>query len=91
MLLNDHVVDLIEEGFDVAARIAHLADLTLIGRRIAPIHFALCVQRLLTCSVMVCRHDRPTLPGTTASNSAICRLGPSGIFPLRMELRNRYE
>jgi DNA-binding transcriptional LysR family regulator len=35
------MVDLIEEGFDVAARIGHLANPTLIGRRIALIHFAL--------------------------------------------------
>jgi len=36
MTLNDRMVDLVDEGFDVAVRIGRLADSTLIAKKIAP-------------------------------------------------------
>ena len=39
---NDRTVDLMQEGFDLAIRIANLPDSSLIARRLAPIEFVLC-------------------------------------------------
>ncbi len=42
MNMNDRVVDLLDEGFDVAIRIARLPDSTLIARKLAPLRLAIC-------------------------------------------------
>ncbi|MFC0683924.1 LysR family transcriptional regulator [Novosphingobium clariflavum] len=42
--LNDRVVDLLEERWDVAVRIGKLADSNLVARRIAPVRLCICAS-----------------------------------------------
>jgi DNA-binding transcriptional LysR family regulator len=57
MQFNDRVVDLIEEGFDVAVRIAQMPDSSLVARRLAP------VQRVVCASPdYLARHGTPAVP-----------------------------
>ncbi|WP_419794842.1 LysR family transcriptional regulator [Pseudomonas palleroniana] len=41
---NDHLVDVIEEGFDVVIRSGDLVDSTLLARRLGPFRFVMCAS-----------------------------------------------
>ena len=44
VVMNDRFVDLVDEGFDIAVRIAAMQDSSLIARRIAPIRLLACAS-----------------------------------------------
>jgi DNA-binding transcriptional LysR family regulator len=62
----DRMVNLVEEGFDVAVRIGHLTDSTLVAKRLAAV-------RMVTCAApdYLARHGTPTMLEDLASHEAI--------------------
>jgi len=63
---TDRLVNLVEEGFDVAVRIGALADSSLVARRLAPV-------RLVTCAApaYLDRHGAPQTVDELAAHEAI--------------------
>ncbi len=64
--LNDRVVDLVGEGYDMGIRIGLLSDSSLIARRIAPFEMVTC------CSPdYIARKGRPANPGELARHDCL--------------------
>src|SRR5690349_14725809 len=64
--LNDRYLELIEEGFDVAIRIGHLEDSSLVARRLAPIRMALCAA-----PGYIAQHGAPQTPDDLAQHNCL--------------------
>ena len=64
--LNDRQVDLIEENIDLAIRVADLDDSTLIARRLASVHFAVCAS-----PDYLERHGEPRHPRELAAHQVL--------------------
>lgn len=93
--LSDRVVDLVEEGFDVAVRIARLGDSSLVSRQLASTRLMLCASpRYLR------KHGRPRHPSDLAEHAVIAYsllsvgddwqfTGPDGPVQVRVQPRLR--
>ena len=63
---NDRRIDIMQEGFDLAFRIGHLEDSSLIARRIADIHTVVCAS-----PDYLKEHGTPQRPEDLAQHSAL--------------------
>ena len=66
MVMDDRVVDLVAEGFDVAIRGGTLDDSSLIARKIAPLH-----NVLLAAPSYISRHGQPDVPDDLLNHNCL--------------------
>jgi len=66
MVLNDRDVDLIEEGFDAAIRIGHLADSSLVAHHLTAVHFVTCAS-----PKYVARYGAPQRPSDLRQHNCV--------------------
>lgn len=95
MTLNDRQIDVVEEGFDMAIRIARLPDSSLIARRLAP-----CRRVVMASPEYWDRRGRPTHPSDLKDHDALIYdylpepdtwtfMGPEGRFSVTVSGRLR--
>jgi DNA-binding transcriptional LysR family regulator len=95
VMLSDRFVDLVDEGFDIAVRIARLTSSSLVSRRLSATRMVLCASpRYLR------QHGRPRHPSELASHAVLAYSllaagdawefeGPGGIVPVKVHPRMR--
>lgn len=64
--LSDKQQDIVREGFDLALRLGPLKDSTLVARRLAPCHFAVCAS-----PAYIKRHGEPATPEDISRHECI--------------------
>ncbi|CCG40185.1 LysR family transcriptional regulator [Magnetospirillum molischianum] len=65
--LNDRFVDLVDEGFDMAVRIGHLIDSSLVARRLAPLRRIVCAS-----PAYLAARGLPTTPDEISGHECLC-------------------
>ncbi len=80
LMLLDRTIDLLEEGIDVAIRIARLADSSLIARPVGPIRQVTCASPSL-----IEAHGRPTRPESLADLPCVRFTGLSATSAWRFD------
>lgn len=73
LVLNDRVVDLVEEGYDVAVRIGRLADSGLVARRLAACRLAVCAS-----PGYLAHHGEPRTPADLLGHNCLLYAYASG-------------
>lgn len=66
LTLNDRVIDVVAEGFDVAVRIGQLRESALIARKLAPVDLVLCAA-----PAYLERHGEPASPDDLAGHNCL--------------------
>lgn len=81
LALNDRMVDLAEEGFDLAVRISDQPAELLVARTLAPIHWVICAS-----PAYLAEHGRPQHPAQLAEHACLTypMLTPGGTWPCYM-------
>lgn len=80
---TDRVVNLVEEGFDVAVRIGHLSDSSLVARRLAAVRLVTCASpaylaRAGTPQVLADLGQHEAILDTNAKDPLVWRFGAGG-------------
>jgi len=76
LTVSDRMVDLIDEGFDLAVRIEPLPDSSLIARQLAPVRLVICAA-----PSYIERYGAPRTPADLANHNCLTLTGPVHFQP----------